>query len=1522
MEATPDDPPESNDQSRNVDNDASIVHTWPPSTELANQSSDAAYNDHGDQEETQSGESDNSQTESKAAEKSPCKMQQGAIFSGKILSFCCSECKGDTTYSPNDLLKHFQGAHKGTLPTYPCDLCTFVTNEFSSLQRHRIGHRDTLVTCEICNDGVQYSLLLLTRHFIMCHSCNGLFRCKKCDFSTRDAGTFVQHIHHHNEGSHKCVRCPPMSPTQGKVLSGTFPFTCQFCGYGAARREYLNKHLTVAHGDEMDRTNRWKATEDSGVNNSGLKLLLKKSPAGGSRESQWMSKLNSLPGVGLLDHNGRLFNPEKTLEETQQFLERAVGVKKESSKWSKSPLKSEPQCSYPVTPTTPQPKIQETELSSGSGILNSGNSNGLTVLMVKNKISIPPNCTTKVMGFKMVDGKKHLVLKVIPTKQEPSMKNEMSPADLPEDDKKTVSSPCSSLSPRSKSLFRLDSEKKKDFTASLRAEAQDIEKDTGGQSPLLDEHEANVDRTSIAPNQVGCETLQTSSQLLTPPSDSTCIDLVSTVTKEALFGMNQVSHSDRMKSSQQDHELSVTDLSVEKSQSKTLTVVCSLAAEITPTDMVMVKAQSNTSVDSGMDEMSQSESIADEPAPLEVISDAKTDLILISPSGSPPSALPSNCVADDATPSADLGKSPGQMGHSVDNKSCDISTEQSCASERIIGQRPPRAPVKRSPRFISEDEEKRSPVAGETESSLSESTATVCFSNLANGKISRMDSLSDFSLATNSSPSKELASDSTAVDNQSSSVTPNGTTVSHGSPQNKTKAGESPDAKDCNKGAETLLQNSPSQEVFSFHNYSKDSFSSSPDSLEADENSPEDLEDGECEEDFDELKLASDWSLTLPASPPLGTELPEEENVGSGGEGSAANEPVPASEKKALERVADSDIEVDECIATVDDTDDDLPIPVLPEAEHGTASLSESGKKEEEGVSPAVEKGTTTLSNAAVLGKILEKHSDAIISQQLEKERMVSSAAVPDPIRPTKTTLRILQTPEGKQQMFLQTTETPYAVQLKSSPGFKLITKSCASKLNVSYVKPGIERPSKGTGLSLTLNGGRIGMSAQGSSREGEGHASLLQAVSSSGGRYFVNASALKGPLLLSGAVKPPSGEQTTNTQPTCYLVQRPLPVVPVSNESIGSTSKTVLTTRPLLAMPVNSADKAAPLQTGRQAYLVRYISPAKSGILLNSSDGKGASQGSHANEGGKSRVFLKIVRSPNGTRFLSTAPCTSAKKPIYVAASSLQSPYFLMSSHNSFTSLSAGLKTSNTHELIPGKLTSILPQSSIDIKNRAEDSIAIQKSPLSPLYTRSQSQRKRRRRGLFEEPFESSPKTRRISSKSSEVSSLWEPAAKDVERTLRLSPFSPLQEIKCPRRNQPVVVLNHPDADIPEVANIMKSVNRYKSEVVKVALSQSTVKALSEWSFRGAEGALSKPGTRVQPLGSNVRERFILKLKLKKKSRSKYEVVRLSSTTGSEQMPKFNCWFCGRVFNNQEEWIGHGQRHLMEATRDWNKLF
>ncbi len=465
---------------------------------------------------------------------------------------------------------------------------------------------------------------------------------------------------------------------------------------------------------------------------------------------------------------------------------------------------------------------------------------------------------------------------------------------------------------------------------------------------------------------------------------------------------------------------------------------------------------------------------------------------------------------------------------------------------------------------------------------------------------------------------------------------------------------------------------------------------------------------------------------------------------------------------------------------------------------------------------------------------------------------------------------------------------------------------------------------SKATGVALTLNGGRIGMSAQSSNLETKGQASAQMAPSGSGNRYFVNASALKTSLLLSGAVKSSSGEQATKVPQTCYLVQRPLPVTPVSSESSGSSSKTVLATRPVLAMPVNAADKTSPLQAGRQAYLVRYISPAKSGILLNNSDGKTLNQGKQVNDAGKNRVFLKIVRGPNGTRFLS-----NAKQPVYLATSSLQSPCLLMSSNKYFTNVSAGLKTSTNsqghiHKLTP-QLKHILSQSSIQIKSRADPDAALQKLPLVPCSIRPRSQRKRRRRALFEEMLESSSKMRRISSKSlaeKDTASLWEPVAKDVARTLRLRPFSPLQEIKCPRHNQPVVVLNHPDADIPEVDSIMRSVNKYKGEILKVALSQNTVKALSESprTFSKQIASNGSGGERSRPVGGAVQERFILKLKLKKTNRNKYEVVR-SSSAGSQQQSTFHCWFCGRVFNNQEDWISHGQRHLMESTRDWNKL-
>ena len=145
---------------------------------------------------------------------------------------------------------------------------------------------------------------------------------------------------------------------------------------------------------------------------------------------------------------------------------------------------------------------------------------------------------------------------------------------------------------------------------------------------------------------------------------------------------------------------------------------------------------------------------------------------------------------------------------------------------------------------------------------------------------------------------------------------------------------------------------------------------------------------------------------------------------------------------------------------------------------------------------------------------------------------------------------------------------------------------------------------------------------------------------------------------------------------------------------------------------------------------------------------------------------------------------------------------------------------------------------------------------------------------------------------------------------------------MKRPRRNQPVVVLNHPDADSPEVVNVMKTVAKFNGRVLKVSLSKRTIDALlkpvccnpSEITYDD----FPKRHKTFKPV-SSVKERFVLKLTLKKTSKNNYQIVK--TTSENILKAKFNCWFCGRVFDNQDAWAGHGQRHLMEATRDWNML-
>lgn len=160
------------------------------------------------------------------------------------------------------------------------------------------------------------------------------------------------------------------------------------------------------------------------------------------------------------------------------------------------------------------------------------------------------------------------------------------------------------------------------------------------------------------------------------------------------------------------------------------------------------------------------------------------------------------------------------------------------------------------------------------------------------------------------------------------------------------------------------------------------------------------------------------------------------------------------------------------------------------------------------------------------------------------------------------------------------------------------------------------------------------------------------------------------------------------------------------------------------------------------------------------------------------------------------------------------------------------------------------------------------------------------------------------------------QPAPKNLERVLSLAARSPYQLVKHPSGDQPVVVLNHPDADIPEVARIMEVVHRYKGEVRKVVLSRRTAVALS--ALKGEVPAVGEPADGQPdsgPCGRNcVQERFILKLKLRRLSRKKYKVVGAVSPRGVDYT-RFRCWYCGRIFASQEMCEVHRQRHLVE----WN---
>ncbi|CAB1312501.1 unnamed protein product [Coregonus sp. 'balchen'] len=1050
-------------------------------------------------------------TEQTYLKKTPLKAQESqhvTKVSGNILGFRCSECKDSTEFSPNDLLRHFQETHPGSQPIFPCDMCSFITHEFSRLKVHQLGHRDTFVSCNICNDNVQHTLLQLTTHLNMHHSLNGHYCCEKCKFSTRDVGAFLEHMYLHNI-------VPQTGPADQDLLrhlmakTAQIPFSCQFCDYKSHRKDIITKHMATIHDEEKSQKNnpKMKDVGPKTVDNSSLRLkhTVTRSTV---RENNWMSQgCLSLPGEGFLDKYCRLSNPERALEETQLFLEKSVAAETGGQTWSealKTVLSNVPQA---ITPFSNSDNC----MISNPGFPNTDKD--LTVLMLKNKISVPPDVTTEAIGFKMVEGKKHLVLKVTPSaKQETS------------DTTKT----------------------------SLCVTEQESEK-IASQTSAGDSNANGCQSNSIIPPKT------------TPPS---CPESFLTQNDVATIStLNKLVEYDKTQENRENQETRV-----------------------------------------GQEHREHQRNDA-EPKDVNHCEDTAKDIKV------------------------------SKLTMEKSEKKLKSFPEALCSS-KTMGDKKRRRTKVVSPKTV---EKKSSPA---------------------------------LKLLLKKNPVKEMQW--------------------------------------MSQGPLPLLGGGL------LNNYHR---------LEHPQKT--------LEETQQFLKRA------------LSAENGEEKHTNS----------------KVVTRSSKSEGGL---------------IPNL-------GNFSPRGNN---------------LSALMVKNKILVPPNcttEAMGFKMVDgKKHLVLKVTPSDK---TEASLHSIETKEDNTASESCTMSQKSLVVVEKSQPSSKIPPSNPTKSSLEYHFENVELPN--TNVSSENTGGiNNGM---------DSHVLDCQDCPRVGLPHVSNGAKSAGNYL--GQIMEEKLEAVNCHQPDL--------------EGVGTTEAQVI-----------------------------MMSPSP---------------------------ILNFLTSPQGITNWSEIP--------------VHTPDVCSQDFPPNTTLRYGGKQEGFDRI------SLSPQQSEHtIRGKRQSELSTEDSP-EPLSKANKPSRK----VVGEE--EASPAAVHH----------WEPGPRDVERTLKLLPLSPTQLITRPRGDQPVVVLNHPDTDIPEVTNIMETVHRYKGEVQKVVLSRKTLKALAGMGCDMFRANTCTSHQREWP-ESRVKERFILKLKLKKMSRKKYKVVNAISHS-TEPPLRFSCWFCGRVFSDQEVWIGHGQRHLMESTREWDKL-
>ncbi|NWU90770.1 Z518A protein, partial [Upupa epops] len=1421
-------------------------------------------------------------------DKPEVQFEEGLKTTVKILNFTCTKCKDNVRYSPNDLQKHFQLLHYGELPSYPCEMCDFSANDFQSFKQHRRTHRSTLVKCELCNDENTYTLLDLTKHFTSKHCINGHFPCRKCGFYTVDVGTFVQHIHRHNDFPYKCGKCHHVSFTQEEfqkhnlVHTSMFPFGCQYCDYRAPRKDYLLKHIVTLHRDCLNAKEiieKDKCEKRIMKTPAGLKLVLRRYKTGTSKKALWRRKIIS----DVSDRAGekesqvlRSVNKIQTKAEDLNQHIRNVETNEDQNMYTEKNNLVGGMCSASAA----QYDKADDGTNYGLGLLKNG-VHGPSVLMIKNnKISVPANYSAKFMGFKMVDGKQHIVIKLLPTsKQNVHLLGQKT--DPIKDSATTLlqSADPSGLSPGALPHVTEKSTLKNNFVHPLNSLPFSCSASHSGKTKVENENNyllcsRNVSQP-VAPSNVavgkGLNCL--------PVKLGSAVPLCDEATKVAT--QNNFSWGN-YSSPSHPQVLPPTITSTLRYDPVKMNFFPELKI---PNGGLNNSNGSNnlyysTSVDSCNEGLLSFHNYSkmdtsDNPCSVWMSTDDRYKEFLSSKavsfqnsrseSVSSYSELMKGLKPEDfESAQSNINKTSGHT--STKNDSVSSKSQSKCVvdSECVIeDQHNGQQYLDTNVRTGFEN------IAGNLQENASD-----CVNSLLMPKITSVFSLQSEQAANYLSPEiNQLLQDVLKVKATTQQE-------SHSKSNNCIKL-----------HADKLL---------SGHETGNKAFTHVNNSATV---------------------------CGLQRSPGVGFCLCERELNAR----CSTNEGTHCGRERQTPRTSFDLLRVDK------------------------------------------------LPRTSGIGTLQKPHMDAIVTQQLIKDKILSASPNYSKFSPA------LQ--EQRKPLLVQSPSSGFFVplHLANQPGQQVISgRSPSTSSSDECVTKGVPASfllNKGPGMVLTLSGtiGTIanvsGDSSQVSERVGkitipaskvEGEHDSSGSIRSSFNRKECSAGSdslssmtLKGPFVITDlpelSMKEISSMKVLEHQDAVFgsldsvaqqevkCKQRVYAVLPDGQRAVFL--KSVTPNKPVVYKRSVFQDNTQyqncqPKKTGamQQKVLLKIktgISDPLAGTSQSVSNSVPSLQLNNlqslippalvqeqTNLTSSDALILPGKLMPANASLAGSSPacCVPSVEPIYSTKSagtwlqkgSVESMQVITANDRSnFGSQTSMWSTRKRTAKVKPHLKQTRPKSSQTVSVQKTKNLKRKSKDNCPGPPRKKVMlhRKCKEKNRAEVGQSGGPCTPR--------------ASKETVRTLKLLPFNSKQLIKCPRRNQPVVVLNHPDADVPEVVNVMKTIAKFKGHVLKVSLSKRTIEALLQPSFCNpldvtTDDLSQKRHRTVKPI-SPVKERFVLKLTLKKTSKNNYQIVK--TTSDNTLKAKFSCWFCGRIFDNQDNWVGHGQRHLMEATRDWNSL-